>query len=284
MGPPDPTFTSEPRALTSRPVPVLLVPLAAAGLVAWRRRAGAPLALVVVVSVALVVGSLSVARTIGLIYTYRLRWTWVVGVTAAIAVAWTAWVVVGAHASVAARRGLGAVLVVGAVAVTAVNTADAVRSDVPQEELSSAVGDLLVPVRRAIPTTRGVVLVRTNETFVAYGFGIFLQLEREGIDVRVEDVPGSADALGRHRIHRGEPVRAVVDVLGGERLDRLIISGERLTAYAGHQPLGERAALLRRCDRLARANADGRLSDEAYVEQQLVIVRRLGTAVGVIVE
>ncbi|MBA2625411.1 MAG: hypothetical protein H0U89_07385, partial [Acidimicrobiia bacterium] len=94
VGPPDPTFTSEPRALTSRPVPVLLVPLAAAGLVAWRRRARAPLALVVVVSVALVVGSLSVARTIGLIYTYRLRWTWVVGVTAAIAVAWTAWVAV----------------------------------------------------------------------------------------------------------------------------------------------------------------------------------------------
>jgi len=65
--------------------------------------------------------------------------------------------------------------------------------------------------------------------------------------------------------------------------DRAVCGDRARRAEIG---IGERrvTALLRRGDRLARANADGRLSDEAYFEQQLVIGRRLGTAVGVIVE
>lgn len=55
------------------------------------RRDAAVLRLAAVVAGVMVLGVVSVARTIGVMYEYRLLWTWVVGALAMAVVGWVAW-------------------------------------------------------------------------------------------------------------------------------------------------------------------------------------------------
>ena len=95
--PPSPAarFIGETLFLNSAPLPVLLVPLAVAPVraVAATGHATRPFSLATV-GLGLVVGVIAVARTVGIVYDYRLRWTWVLGMLAFVVVAWTTWMVV----------------------------------------------------------------------------------------------------------------------------------------------------------------------------------------------
>ena len=86
-----PAFFGQTPFLASAPRPVLLLPVGVAGLVLWRRRASHACRLVVTVGLGLLVGVVAVARTVGFVADYRLRWTWVLGMVAFVVVAWTAW-------------------------------------------------------------------------------------------------------------------------------------------------------------------------------------------------
>jgi hypothetical protein len=69
-------FSAEPDFLVHSPVPWLILPFAIAVWWLWRRRVGEGVRLAVIVAVASGLGVLAVSRTIGPIYFYRLRWTW----------------------------------------------------------------------------------------------------------------------------------------------------------------------------------------------------------------
>ena len=96
--------TSEPDLLRSAPIPLLLVPLGVAAFVLWRRRISDACRLLATLAVAAALGVLSVANVIGPVYAYRLRWTWVLAMTAFVIVAWAAWVVLSERSPAATAR------------------------------------------------------------------------------------------------------------------------------------------------------------------------------------
>ncbi len=86
---------AETTYLHSAPAPLLLLPFAAAALVAWRRRWRPELRLALTATAVLGIGVVAVARTLGGVFDYRLRWTWVVGGLLVLVTAWTGWRVAG---------------------------------------------------------------------------------------------------------------------------------------------------------------------------------------------
>src|SRR5207244_2036983 len=79
-------------------LPVLLLPVVAALASLWRGRRFEALGLLAVLGSAAGLGVLSVARTIGGVYAYRLQWAAVLAMVAAVAVAWAVWLLLAGRA------------------------------------------------------------------------------------------------------------------------------------------------------------------------------------------
>jgi hypothetical protein len=242
----------EPTYLYDRLVPVLLVPLLVAAVVAWRRPgAGAERRLFVTWAVASVCGIVGVARTADVVYAYRLYWAWVLGAVGAVAAVWVGWTALTRWRPSVERRVLvpGAVAVLGVLAVA--SSIGAVDAGDPQEETSAAMAAILPGVLDALPPGDGDVVVE-GTTFMAsvYRTGVVAALERRGVEARVvEDV-----ALGRHREHRdGDPVRATLRVVTDADVRPLVGDPAwELVAYDGTVPLDELTDVL---DRTAEIQA-----------------------------
>ena len=206
-------FSAEPTYLYSARVPVLFVPLVVAAVVVWARRMSGARRLTATLAVALLSGVFAVERTVGLVYEYRLRWTWVLGMIAGLVVAWTAWTVVR-------RRWLVPASLAALVVLAGVNSASAVTARPPYERESSALRAITPQVVEALPPGDGDVLVRP-ESFGSYfvATGLVLQLERRGIAGRVD--PGREDAFGEHRVHRRGPLRSILTVAADIDVERL---------------------------------------------------------------
>ena len=71
-------FSGEPAAMHQNPVPVLLLAFVVAAVLAFRRRYRTLRALVVVLGITLVIGTVAASQIIGAMAEYRLRWLWVV--------------------------------------------------------------------------------------------------------------------------------------------------------------------------------------------------------------
>jgi hypothetical protein len=275
-------FTGETGLLTSSPLPVLVVPLAAAAglLRAWR--CGPALRLLVLVVVAVILGVLAVARTIGYVFAYRLGWSWVLGMVAAIVVGWAMWLLFERRTAVGTGR-IRTVVLLALGAITAVNVTTAAGAGTPQEPESSRLGHLVRSVVDALPESDGDVVVK-SEGFPAnwYGWGLLLGLERRGVAARYTRQEGVVDLLGRHRVHRRGPVRAVLTIASDEQVDALAGRRDvRLVAYTGDLSPRRRADEVRRLSALDRQHEDGTIDDVEYFIERGELVRRLGTAVGV---
>ena len=84
------SWSGESPFLLSSPVPVLLTLVALAGVALWRR-GGDGRRLVAVLVGTLALSVVAVARTLGPVFDYRLRWTWMPPLVAFVLVAWAAW-------------------------------------------------------------------------------------------------------------------------------------------------------------------------------------------------
>jgi hypothetical protein len=178
-------------------------------------------------------------------YDYRLQWTWMVAMAAAIAVAWASWVLVSrwpAGAKVFIGAGVAATLV-----LTAINTGEALTAEDPDEPRSSDLRRVAASVLDELPEGDGDVILRYREPgSTAYGVGLLLQLERHGVAAKVER--DTAHVVGDSRVHRRTAeVRAVLRVATDDVFDALLAGGQegRLVAYAGEEPLAERQRILR---------------------------------------
>jgi hypothetical protein len=274
LDPPSP-FTGEPSSLLSIPAPVLFLPLAAAAFVVWRRRGPEARRLVLTLGLALVLGVLAVARTLGQAYAYRLRWTWVLAMIAAVVVAWTAWTWVARVAPRAERRWL-VPLCVGALAVLAVaNTVSAVRADPPHKGESVRMRALMPAVLAALPPRDGDVIVRGSSFSSSfYAGGLVLALERRHYAVRVD--PSVEVAFLEHRVHERGKVRGVFTVAANDTFDELASRSDlRLVAYTGKFSTRERARLVRRASALDRAHDAGDLDDLAYYVRRTKVSTQL---------
>ena len=85
-----PTEQLHGRAVLARLVPRGAAP-PAGGSASRLAQAGRDAWLAATLGLSLVLGVLAVARTLGHVFAYRLRWTWVLAMIAAVVVAWTAW-------------------------------------------------------------------------------------------------------------------------------------------------------------------------------------------------
>ena len=210
-------FLGEDRHMYSRPLPVLLALVALAAVVVWRRTAGRRL--VVVLAVALVLGIVGVARTLGGAFYYRLFWAWIPPVVAFVLVGWAGWMLVERRWP---RRGTG-VLTAGAVAVLAVlavvNSVTQVTTETRAEADGHVVAALLPGLLDDLDGRDGTVVI--TDAFGSgswYSRGLVLELERRGIDVKV---PATDIApLSAHRVYRGGQLAGAYVVIRDQWIDQ----------------------------------------------------------------
>jgi hypothetical protein len=200
-------------------LPVLLVPLVAAAVVLWRRRPDGR-SLVAVLAVALVLAIVAVMRTVGPVFDYRLRWTWMPPLLAFVLVTWTAWLLAVDRWGRRADRALTAAAIAVLVAVSGVNVVTAATAGTPHPDDSAMVAALLPDVLDHLDPDGGAVTVSDPFTSGSwYGRALALQLERRGFDVRVP--PDKAIEFTAHHGARPGRVQAHLLVLGDALIDRV---------------------------------------------------------------
>jgi hypothetical protein len=277
------SFSGEPDFLVHTPVPWLIIPFALAVWLLWRRRVGEGARLAAIVAVASALGILAVSRTIGPVYFYRLRWTWLLGMLGVVLVGWALWVVASAASRPSHKARLLVPVAVAIVALTAVNTASAARTSTPTKPDSTTLANLLPTLRRAIPNRTGVVLVRQGGfSFSGYRNGLVLWLERNGIEARVLDALEAAQGVGVQRVYHGEAIRTIVTLGADAAYDTLAADPrERRVAYQGTLPPAERAAVVSRLATLRQQSHPGPPSPKEAFFQALLLQQQAGHAVGV---
>jgi hypothetical protein len=277
-------FTGEPDFVFHTAVPWLAVPFVLAGLVLWRRRIGEAMRLAAIVAVACGLGVLAVSRTIGPIYAYRLRWTWLLGMIAMVLVAWALWSTRRVQRPFESRVLLAPVALVIA-ALTVLNTVSAAQASTPARPMSTTLTKLVLPLVKALPKRDGVVIVSSTSFGSSfYLLGTVLWLERDGIPVRVPDGRDAAQGVGARRVYHGGPVRAFVTIADDSPFDDMAKDPtQTLVAYRGTLPPRERAILAAQRDALTAQYRRGALSARDLFTEAGVLGRRLGTAIGVFI-
>jgi hypothetical protein len=158
-------------------------------------------AIVAAIGLTLLVGVVSVARTVGAAFDYRLRWTWVPPMVAAVIALWALWKVV-AERWPGAQRFLTAGAAAAVVVVTGVNVVTAATAGTPQEGDSDALAAIMPEVLAEVEGEDGQVFV--GDVFANgswYARGVVLQLERHGYDARVDQAYD--DLFSEHRVVDG---------------------------------------------------------------------------------
>ena len=203
-------------------VPVLLIPVVLAVVVAFRRRDRVARSLLVMLGVTVLAAVVSVARTSGTMYEYRLLWTWTLGALVTAAAAFALWRGNRSRLPGTARPVMIGVLLATLLGLAVAQTADALDTDRAYVWDSPEVAEA---VARAEPHLQrdGGQLVFTSESFVGnwYQQGVALAFEHEGFDVRVPS--DTADVYGRHRVRDPGPVQA----------DLLVLANNEIAGFTG---------------------------------------------------
>jgi hypothetical protein len=273
-------------------VPIVLAAFAVA-LVAFRRwRATVAFRLAVTVGVAIVVGVASIARTLGPVYRYRLAWTVVLGAIAFSVALWAGWMFVVRRRPGTAPRWLAGAATALIVVLTVVNVADAARAHPLQEIETETLRDLVPPVLDALPPRTGQVVLEVRrsterercpgcDSTAHYSTGLFLALEKRGIDVGYRGTAGLIGSI-EHRRYAGGPVRARLVIAHDDHFDELRRDPSlRLVAYSGDTPARERLRIMDEVRVLDAAHERGEIDDLVYFDRRVKLTGPLGDAIGV---
>jgi hypothetical protein len=230
--------------VSSAPVPWLLVVVAAAAVVLWRRRVGGARALVATAGLALVVGMVAVARTVGPAFDYRLRWTYLPAMLGAVIAGWAAWTVVADRWPRVGARLLAPAALVALAVLGAVNVVTGATAGTPQNGNHDAMASITDQVLGEVDDGDGTVLV--TDAFHSgawHARGLVLQFERRGIDVGVE--PVLVHEYGRHRVADRDEVGTVLVVTTDDTVEDVAERpGMRQIASWRALPADEMQALL----------------------------------------
>jgi hypothetical protein len=278
-------FNGETTLLNHPLRPVLLLPLTLATVIAWKRGRREILRLAVVTGFLVLIGVLSVARTIGIMYEYRLLWIWVLGMLAAVVIVWGAWIAAAERWRACERRVLIPLSMVALVTLAAVQIVGISTSS--SRGLHSSVTERLTKQLSSGLLARSghVVLRAESPSGEGYLQGLVLGLERSGVDARVRSDP--AHRFGAHRVaDPGVPETALL-VLADEDLGSMPRLGLEVIAYRGTVPLERYPAVASRVEaddqRLLERLLAGTLTPDEYL-QELSAVKRPGPSVAVLRE
>lgn len=249
-------FSGETLLRTQWLWPLLLVPFIAATVVAWRRKSVSLVRFAMVVGGAVALGVVVVKRTLGVMYEYRMLWTWVLG-------AFATAIVLGAIWNELRRRWprsddwitVTALVVVAALSVVQiVGVNDGPKSDWDSPSLRQAVRHLL-PVL-AHNGSGQVVLQSETPDGAWFLQGLLLDLTKRGIDARVKSQNGGL--YPDHLVVGAGTVRTRLVVLAASDINKMSDDRVRaVIAYGGPLPLLRQIAMLRKLDAKAQ-----RLSDQ----------------------
>jgi hypothetical protein len=216
-------------------VPLALVALVGAVVVAARRRDRDALALLCVITALLTAAVYSISHIVGPLAAYLVRWLLVLAMVTWVAAAWTVWPVVRSIAAGhTARRSLALVALAVAVVPTVMSVDDAVREHGPWHRVGLVERRLARDaVAHLTRDGRPVLLESKDERW--FTWGLAPRLEAAGIPVAAR----RSDALfyGGHRVSRGgEARRKVVVVTGvGARTTRRPAGGRLIAWYPGRR-------------------------------------------------
>ncbi len=197
----DPVVGDRPQTTTSGSMlpGLLFLSVWVASVVAARRlRHRALLRLDLVLALTLVLAVVDASRILGFVWYYLLLWAWGITALMAVAIGWTAAVLVGRRLRDPTRRqalavGTG-VLALLTVVSTVLFSLDAGGSDVPSERLSTTLGEVAGQTNHALDGGTapgggrdGRYLVTWDDpvSIGAQGWGLVNELEREGFEVGV---------------------------------------------------------------------------------------------------
>lgn len=218
------------------PVPWFLLGGAIACVALWRTGTSVHRHLVGVWVVAFVSSVAAVARTVGPIVDYRLRWTWVLPMITMILIVWALWLELERRRPSLAKPIAVAVLV-PLVLLSGVNSVTALHSGNPGSRDSEVVATLGADTDQALAAKAvddGVVLLLMGTPLVgSYTKGLVHYLERAGVEVRVDRT--YANRLGEHRTYRGEDLALVLVVMSGPDVDQYLAT-DGLTPVAQWPP------------------------------------------------
>ncbi len=218
------------------PAVLLLAAWAAAVAVAWRLRDQALLRLHAVTGAALVLGVVSASQILGELWYYLALWAWGIASLVVVATVWTfaaayarrPGAAPGEHgerrapAGLPATVGLGVLVVVG-LAWTAMFTNDAAHAEEPAARQSLMLSQVAPPTVAALDDdvagTGGrdgrYLITWTDPVAIgATGFGLLLELERQGFDVGVNESYGTGAV--EHRVMGPDEATAQVDFVVGQ--------------------------------------------------------------------
>jgi hypothetical protein len=211
-------------------VPFVLLLLVGAFVVAWRRRDREALTLDIIALTFVLVAWIASASVVDTPFSYILRWTWLVGALAWLAIGWTLLRAISWPRPVAVGAG---VVIVALVIGTCVS---AVRAKTPEPQIEQAARAVMPAVRAVARQSPQPVIVRG-----AGGIGsgaladaVYIQLERDGLDPKFDK--DLAYIVGdRHAIDDAQ-ARTVIIAAADEFIDP-IASDPRYKLIASHDSL-----------------------------------------------
>lgn len=265
----------------SAPAPVLLVAAVVAAWALWRWSPTSGRYLVTTLVVTLVVSVVAVARTVGPVFDYRLRWTWVPPTIAFVAVAWAGWMAIERRWRSQAQQVALPVLVAALVLVSGVDALAAATAGAPEHEDSEIMAALTPPVldeldRLGISPEDEVAISDPYGAAAWFTSGLVVQLDRHGYDVRQSR--GHRWKLGDHWVTDGDPTVHLVVVSDRSALRTLDRPGAHLLTTWSTIPteddgLAELAAAFDDIDQVHRDYAGGRIEPAGYRERLAAIDR-----------
>lgn len=211
-------FAGQSPYIETGAVPWMLAVLLAAAVVLWRRRVAGTVSLTATVGVAFALGVAAVARTVGIAFDYRLRWTFMPAMVAFVVIGWAGWTLVTARWPQAGARALTAVALVGSAVLSGVNVVTAATAGTPQNDDSESLQVLTDQVLAALPDDPGTIQITdAGHSGAWHARGLLLQLERRGLDVGVD--ASLSNEYGRHRVVDPAEVDTVLVVTRDQYVD-----------------------------------------------------------------